>query len=38
LAADAAAELAARQSLLALLLGGDDGPRSGDETPDAPPN
>lgn len=37
-AADVAAEVAARKSLLALLLGGDDGPRSGDETPGAPPN
>ena len=37
-AADVAAELAARQSLLALLLGGDDGPRFGDETTGAPPN
>ena len=37
-AADVAAEVAARKSLLALLLGGDDGPRSGDETTGAPPN
>ncbi|HEY4307748.1 MAG TPA: hypothetical protein VGM82_24955 [Gemmatimonadaceae bacterium] len=37
-AADVAAEAAARASILALLFGGDDEPRSGDEKPDAPPN
>jgi hypothetical protein len=37
-AADVAAELAARQSLLALLLGGDDVSGSRDEPSDVPPN
>jgi hypothetical protein len=37
-AADAAAEIAARQSILALLLAGDDESGSGDETPRPPRN
>jgi type II secretory pathway component PulM len=36
-AADAAAERAARDSFLALFFGGDDAPKTGDETTDGPP-
>ena len=37
-AADVAAEKEARESLLALLLGGDEGSVPGDKTPDGPPS